>query len=233
MPPPQALSAPSFFFSIKSIRPNYEVESRHVTKPPDSLWIPPSRKEAFTKTFDTTWHYWQNGAVQLVPPQAQNAIQTYRASSMFWGHARQAFLVSPCDCTETDIRNALGGDNNDTPLHWRKITFYNRTEHNRCLSVIGYNYEHNQLGARGSTRWMPALLPQVYQHQGTAQQQQPCQLAGDLSLLLGLVTFSTPPGTSVRDIGDILIRAVSGNLAVNNQIGAGSKAKFIVLQQNH
>jgi hypothetical protein len=215
----------SFCFSLKWIGPNYAHETRRVSDPPDSLWIPPSKRKAITLISNSNWYYWHNGIVREMPEARWNHIQTYRTSSMFWGHDRQAFLASPCDCTETDINTQLGG-NNDIPLHWRKLSFDNNITNHQCLSLIGYNYNRDQLGATGSPAWMPQLLPEVYQYQGTAQSHRTCQLAGDLSLLLGLAAFSTPPQTTIEEIGALLRMTNTGTEWAGHDKPTGSKTEY-------
>jgi hypothetical protein len=220
-PPPKC-----FCFSMKSIEPDYEVQSRRVTPLPDSLWLPPTECKAFTAIADTNWHYWYEGTVYEVPIQKRKEIQLYSTSSIFWSHDRQAFLHIPCDCTEIDLKKAMGGDKKDVPLRWGKISFHNETKHNQCLSLIGYGFEKNQLGAKGSSRWVPELLPEIYQYQGTTQQGA-CHLAGDLSILLGLAAFSTSPQTPVKEIGAYLKRTAAGTeWASHGRVGEGSKAEF-------
>jgi hypothetical protein len=211
---------------MKSIKPNYAVQPRRVTPPPDSLWLPPTERKAFTTIADTNWHYWYEGKVYDVPIHKHQQIQLYSTTSIFWSHHRQAFLQLPCDCTEIDLKKAMGGNNHDVPLEWAKISFHNETTHNQCLSLIGYGFEKNELGAKGSPRWMPELLPDVYQYQGTTQQGA-CHLAGDLSILLGLAAFSTSPQTPIKDVGAYLRHTAAGTeWATHGRVGEGSKAEF-------
>jgi hypothetical protein len=198
-----------FCFSLKWIEPNYAFEPKHYSNPPDSLWIPPSKRNAINLISNSNWHFWHNGIVKEMPEAGWNHVQTYCTSSMFWGHDRQAFLASPCDCTQTDINTQLGGDNGIS-LHWRKISFHNNVTNHQCLSLIGYNYNRDQLGATGSPAWMPQLLPEVYQYHGTTPSHRTCQLAGNLSLLLGLAAFSIPRETPIEEIGALLRRTNSG-----------------------
>jgi hypothetical protein len=211
---------------MKSIKPDYAVQQRRVSDPPVALWLPPTKREAFTAIADTNWHYWYEGTVHNVPIPNREHIKPYRTSSIFWSHERQAFLQIPCDCTEIDEEEAMGGHNQDVPVTWSRISFHNEIRGNRCLSLIGYGHEMNSLGARGSPSWMPELLPDVYQYQG-AQQKETCQLAGDLSVLLGLAAFSITPQSSIQQVGALLKwTALGTEWAERGQIGQGSEAKL-------
>jgi len=218
----------SFCFAIKSVRPNYAVEERRVSDPPDSLWIPPTRKEAFTIVAETRWHYWENGSVSGVPLERVGQIKPYSTTSMFWGHERQAFLHIPCDCTEVSVKNAKGGNEKDMSIDWAKISFHHKRVHNRCLSLIGYHYENNVLGATGSPYWMPQLLPIVYQYNGLPEYEGSCQLAGDLSVLLSLAAFSIEPQPQMQSIGRLLRKTSQGTEWHRHQhTGKGSKTKSL------
>lgn len=216
----------SFCFAIKSVQPNYEVEERRFSNPPDTLWIPPTRKEAFTIVAETRWHYWDNGSVSGVPPEKLGQIKPYSTTSMFWGNDRQAFLHVPCDCTAVSVKNAKGGREKDMLLDWAKISFCHKRVVNRCLSLIGYHYEKNELGAKGSPYWMPQLLPEVYQYAGVPEYEGSCLLAGDLSVLLSLAAFSIEPQPQMQIIGRLLQKTSQGTEWHRHQhIGKGSKTK--------
>lgn len=216
----------SFCFAIKSFEPNYTVEERRLSKPPDSLWIPSTHKEAFTISANTEWHYWDNGVVSSVPSERVGHINPYSATSMVWSNDRQAFLHVPCDCTAVSVKNAKGGREKDMSLDWAKISFYHKRVDNRCLSLIGYHYEKNKLGAKGPPSWMPELLPIVYQYDGEPEYDGFCLLAGDLSVLLSLAAFSIEPQPEMQTIGRLLRKTNQGTEWYRHRhTGKGSKTK--------
>lgn len=213
----------SFCFAITSFRPDYTVEERHIGPLPDSLWLPPTSKEGFTKVAETGWHSWDNGTVSKVPFARVGQIIPYSATSMVWSDGRQAFLHVPCDCTEVAVKNAK---KKNMPVDWSKITFHHERVHNRCLSLIGYHYERNELGARGSPFWMPELLPEVYQYHGQTEYQGNCQLAGDLATLLSLAAFSIEPHPQMQVIGQLLRKTNQGTeWRHHGHNGSGSKMR--------
>src|SRR4051812_44471552 len=103
---------------------------------------------------------------------------------MFCCEDRQAFLQVPYDCSKIDVSDA---QKDGVPLKWELISF----QQNLWLSLLGYRFERITLSACGSSAWMPELLPERYG--GYSNDGEPGQLAGDLSIIVGLVAFSAPP----------------------------------------
>jgi hypothetical protein len=190
-----------FRFSIKSIEPDYEVQAPRFARPPYPLWLPPNVKAAFTVSDDTGWCQWYNGTVNEIRRSQDADVRPYSTTSMFWCHDRRAFLQVPYDCTEKNVRDA---SYHGVPLDWERLSFQHKTTNGHHFSLVGYQMEHRQLGRRGSPFWVPRLLPEVYQYTGPADEQDFCQLAGDLSIIMGLVAFSTSPQTIIQNIGSFL-----------------------------
>jgi hypothetical protein len=210
-----------FCFSIKYIKPNYELQERRRNIPPDPLWLPPD-EIAFTTLRESPWYYWDQGLVSQVPTARRAHIQLHRTTSMFWSSDREAFLHVPVDCTRVAVRKAMGGQNNDVPLQWSRISFHPLRIQNRCVSLVGYSYERNHLEAQGSPSWMPQLLPGAYRCRALPQHQGHCHLAGDLSVLLCLAGFSLPQAPA-DIIGRLLRETNQGTEWRHHEIGHGSK----------
>ena len=175
-----------FFYSIKLIEPDFAVQAAQHS---NSWWLPPEKKEAFKVLDSSVWYLWRAGNTSPAPPNLQQTIQTYSTTSILWCHDRQAFLQVPYDCTRKDVAKEI---HDGMPLDWDPLSFqHNRTEDNKCIALIGYRYEHNELDACGSSRWVPKLLPERYRNPNTPEHQGTCRLAGQLSILVGLVAFST------------------------------------------
>src|SRR3984957_5196057 len=179
----------SFFYSIKSIKPDDAVKPQ-ITSPPHSLWLLPDQMNAFTVLERGDWYRWSPGKVRGVPPNERSTIRVLSTVSLIWCPDRQAFLQVPYDCTE---RNVAGACNKDgVPLEWEGLSFHHKTNtEGHCISMLGYQYERNQLAARSSKTWMPQLLPQRYQCAENPEHPGTCHLAGELSILVGLAAFST------------------------------------------
>jgi len=207
---------------VKEIRPNYEAPL--VGSLPDFLPSLPDIREAFSVLADTGWYYSINGSVYKVPNHEIGHIQVHRTTSLIWSPARQAFLQVPYDCTETSVATAFYGSENDqTPLPWRRLSFFHKMlPQNRRISLLGYNYERDQLGARGTPTWMPNLLPPVYRHPEAPGQQEQFLLAGDLSIIVGLTAFATTRQQMLTTIGSSLrILHPLSSWTYNGPCGAG------------
>jgi hypothetical protein len=111
----------------------------------------------------------------------------------------------------------------DIPLPWEKISFSHRSRlDNRLLAVLGYHCEKNQLDAPASGAWMPELLPDVYEHHDSQQSAFTSQLAGDLSIIVGLVAFSAPQDKEVETMKNSF-RVAGPHWAPHGRVGQGSE----------
>jgi hypothetical protein len=184
MPPPVP-----FVYSIKSIKPS-DAAKPQFTGPPLSLWLPPAQTNAFTVIERGDWYQWSPGRVQEVPSNETHTIRVLSTVSLIWCPDQQAFLQVPYDCTERNVAGACSKDG--VPLEWEGLSFHHipYTE-GHCISMLGYQYERNQLAARSSEIWMPQLLPQRYRCVENPEYPGSCHLAGELSILVGLAAFST------------------------------------------
>jgi hypothetical protein len=179
----------SFFYSLKLIKPKEAVEHRR-TEPPDCLWLPSVRKDAFTASEDGDWRQWSPGSVQAVPPNERSTIRLFSTVSLIWCPDRQAFLQVPFDCTKRNAAEVYNG----IPVDWEGLSFHHQPDsEGRCISRLGYKYERNQLAACGSETWLPQLLPERYQCPERPEYSGSCHLAGELSILVGLAGLSTTP----------------------------------------
>jgi uncharacterized Zn-finger protein len=177
----------SFLYSLKLIKPNEAVEHR-LPKQLDSLWLPSIQKDSFTVSEDGGWYKWSPGNVQAVAPNERSMIRLFSTVSLIWCPDRQAFLQVPFDCTKRNAAEIYNG----IPIDWEGLSFHHQTDsEGRCISMLGYKYERNQLAARASETWMPQLLPKRYQGPEIPEYPGPCHLAGELSILVGLAALST------------------------------------------
>jgi hypothetical protein len=188
-----------FCFFIKSIEPDYGIQARLQTQPANPLWVPPTKMDAFKNRGITGWYSWRDGEVQKVAnTDVDTHLRLHRTTSMFWCADRQAFLHVPYDCTRVNV----GIKRDGVPLKWERLSFHHKEfKQAECISLVGYRYEKNELGAEGSPAWVPELIPSVYQLHKPSEYQQ-CHLAGDLSVLIALAAFSTVPADMVATIRD-------------------------------
>jgi hypothetical protein len=180
----------SFLYSIKLIEPKDGLQARYSSEVPRAR-LPPVTTTSFEVLDSGDWRRWSPGNVREVPQDETSTISVYSTVSLVWCHDLQAFLQVPYDCTETNVKGAVRAG---VPVEWDELSFhYGSNQQGRCLALLGYKYARNKLHAYGSPTWMPQLLPARYQCPGTSQHQGSCRLAGELSILLGLVAFSTTP----------------------------------------
>lgn len=90
-----------------------------------------------------------------------------------------------CHCAELSGENEL--------IRWRLLHF----DHNGPLSLANAGYFGHSYVAGRKPSWMPALVPKVFENPtGT---QVPSQgLAGDVSIVIGLMAFHSPPGNPTQ-----------------------------------
>lgn len=213
----------SFCFTIRGIRPDYSVQPRRFTKPPNSFWLPPVRTQAFRLDTTIGSYQWHNGFVRPISAAEQDYWVHYSTASIFWSSDRQAFFHVPRDCTKVNVEDNLDGSGQDLPLPWMNISFRNKVgPNNRLLSLVGYGYELDMVGGPASPAWMPELLPVVYQYDGPEKGSGTAQLAGSLSLLLGLAAFSGPPDKMLETIRKSF-RAQGSDWTPHGRVGMGSK----------
>ena len=94
-------------------------------------------------------------------------------------------LVVPFDARRRDVLTYPGA--------WRPLTFRHipiqNTQH--TYSAVLANGDQQHIAAGGSPRWMPQLLPRVYDDQSRSTRIQ-AGLIGSIPLLIALAAFSAP-----------------------------------------
>lgn len=214
-----------FYFSINPIRPDFSIQEPRFFPPAHSLWLPPNKKAAFKVLRPTKWYKWCYGEVAEVISSSYDDIETYRGTSMFWCH-NLAFVQVPYDCTKKNVAEAVS---NGINLDWDVLSFFNLMREGLCLSLVGYKHESNELGAKGPSELVPNLLPERYQPAGGTGHADFCGLAGELSIIMGLIAFSMSPGTSMKNLRWNSTRVVSGQWPSEASKGVGSKTNFTIM----
>ena len=140
---------------------------------------------------------------------------------MFWCVDRQAFLHVPYDCTAHSVQDIA---DEEPRKDWKRLSFAHISPDDvHCISLVGHLYENNELGAEGSPVWMPELLPEAYQYHDTPRHPGYCHLAGQLSILLGLVAFSTTEDTMLATIQNSFLHPTKWGWTPHGRVGTGSK----------
>ena len=158
-----------------------------------SLRSPPVVKEAFVPSEASPIYAWSPGSLRPVQLSDQEEMQLYNMSSVFWRPDHQTYLTVPYDCTQISVRDRALIDELD---NWERLKFGHDIYKGRCVSVIGHRYGNDVLAATGPGSWMPQLIPFLHQRHdspATLGAQGTSLLAGDISIIMGLVALSATP----------------------------------------
>ncbi|KIW99356.1 uncharacterized protein Z518_11344 [Rhinocladiella mackenziei CBS 650.93] len=194
-----------FFFRIEHIR---HIDDPNIPPPadgPNFYWSPPQDRQHFRREQTSGWYIWDPRPFQYHPDNFQYVRrateeeelcrEAYRSCTMFWCPDRHGYLIVPIDCTTTHLSS--------TPHLWRRLSFgYNEGLGRDDLAVIGYHMGDYKLHLPGPDEWFEQLLPDVCMAEQTAQETEGrrCRLAGDLSILIGLIAFSALPDLDARAV---------------------------------
>lgn len=150
----------------------------------DGYDMPPLYHDHFQGRGFSNWFRWTPDSV--IALRHTQGLVSYKASTLFWYPERHGYLVAPYDCTREDAEEVRG-----EVRDWRRLTFrdtsINQGQH---ISVLGYSFQHHRLGSHGRAEWFPDLLTEPYKAPKRPRHRGQCQLAGDLSMIIGLVLHS-------------------------------------------
>lgn len=188
-----------FCFTYKHImkRPNHTARPRYYRR--TSLSCPPVVANAFEASEFSETYTWAPGVLRRLNAEHAQNLTTHSTSSIFWCSDHRTFLTVPYDCTAISVEERAREDELDS---WERLRFgheslYLNNQH-RAVSVVGHRYPEDNLAAVGPPSWVPQLIPNPHQRNGSPAPQNASGtslLAGDLSILLGLAALSTTPDT--------------------------------------
>ncbi|EXJ60979.1 hypothetical protein A1O7_05132 [Cladophialophora yegresii CBS 114405] len=195
--PPVALP---FSLRIDHIRCREDPQSPSQESPSDFYWSPPMSTSEFVKIDSSDWWTWDPGRwPQLYRyPQFCKTDTTgpgselptdYRSCTMFWSSERHGYIVVPVDCTGTN----LGAE----PYPWKRLSF-GICASDPATALVGYQKERYRLHMPGPNHWFEGLLPDVCKPEDCEGAR--CTLTGDLSIVVGLLAFSSTPDHAVEAV---------------------------------
>ncbi|KIW68116.1 hypothetical protein PV04_04083 [Phialophora macrospora] len=191
-PDPYPPTAFRFSLRIDHIRCEEDPQSPTRENPPDFYWSPPISRSQFVKTYSTDWLTWDPDSCTIISPDPGAILPSvYKRCTMFWCRERHGYLVVPVDCTDTDLRAE--------PIRWRRLSF-GSCANRPGTALVGYHKERYALHMPGPNHWFEDLLPDVYKPEECDGPT--CTLAGDLSILVGLIAFSSPPAYAADAVGE-------------------------------
>lgn len=190
-----------FEFKLDFINVDYDAQFELRNRNGD--WIPPTRPEGVTRWATTGWVRWAATNMTRGTSMGSPDVQV---CSLFYNSETCSFLGVPYDCREKSVER----EKDSTGLGWRRLMF-DYTDDAIPLSVIGFDLQYHVLAARGSSSWMPELVPPTYNHNqerlhGSLSPR--TGLAGDLSILLGMAALSVAPTRRVEEMGPVILNVL-------------------------
>ncbi|EXJ91682.1 hypothetical protein A1O3_00232 [Capronia epimyces CBS 606.96] len=189
-----------FFLRIRNIEHTQDPQIPPPERGPDFYWAPPESRNQFRLKDTTSWWIWDPeeyprayNLQRLRPatPEENERRVTLRSCTMFWGPDRHGYLIVPVDCLKIELSS--------TTLPWRRLSFgRTRKPETAQVALAGYHMERYHLHIPGPEHWFEQLLPVVCEPPSLAPRT--CTLAGDLSVLVGLIAFSADPSTAIRAV---------------------------------
>ena len=176
----------SFYVVIDRLEPNYQAQpAQHGSY---GYWSPPTIRIGYTTRSRSVFH-WRGGTMTQIAAHEEVGHplgQFFSAATVFTQNPDTPhLLVVPFDARRGDVAGYPGG--------WRPLTFRHvripNTQH--AYSAVSANGDRQHIAARGSPRWMPQLLPRVYDDQSRSTRIQ-AGLIGSIPLLIALAAFSAP-----------------------------------------
>ena len=180
----------SFYVRVDPLGPDYQAQpARHGEH---GFWAPPNVRTGYTRGPSYTFR-WMNGNMTHVgsnDPVVRSLHQPHSAATVFTQNPDTPhLLVVPFDAQRTNVLDNPGG--------WRPLVFHHiRIDNTRSYSAVSANGDRQHIAAPGLTRWMPQLLPPVYDYQSGSFRVQ-SGLVGSLPLLIALAAFSAPPSVLI------------------------------------
>ena len=169
----------------------------------DTHWIPPSVPEAVDTWAETPWMRWTSTGMQ---PASAVGNSDVSVCSLFYNSETFYFLGVPYDCR----RKSVKAERDSIGLGWRRLMF-RYTDHEPPLSVVGFDSEYHVLAARGSSNWMPELVPPTYnqnqeKYHGVIASR--TGIAGELSVILGMAALSCAPTARPENMAAYVLRVL-------------------------
>lgn len=160
----------------------------------DGRLEPPTRVDDLHAKFNVDPkgpYYWRGGPQAIDYPRRPRDYEQYSSRSIFWCSRRQNFLTSAFDCSTTNLKDLRPMNPRNA---WEEMEFQDVNEDNpmACTTLVGHAFGSKTLNKRAPRGWIPELLPQSVDCQLPSPAGDECKLAGELSIIIGLVAFGAP-----------------------------------------
>ena len=173
----------SFYVRIDTLNLNYQAQP--IRYGAHNYWAPPNVRTGYTRS-NSMLFCWTGGIMTRVAHNLPGG-QTYSSATIFTQNPDTPHLLAvPFDAERTHAYLNPGG--------WRPLVFHHIKSDNtqRTYSAVSTVGDRQHIAARGSSHWMPQLLPSVYDYQ-TGSPRIQAGLIGSVPLLIALAAFSAPP----------------------------------------
>ncbi|OQV03201.1 hypothetical protein CLAIMM_08276 [Cladophialophora immunda] len=206
-----------FIFRIRHVGIVIDPERPPFYPGPEFFWQP-SEADKFVEESSSGHWIWDPRTIQtdsgfdrIRPATAQELArhQKYKSASLIWDPERHNFIVASIDCTAES-----------ESLPWRRPSFVPSEDRTSHVEFIGFHGQY-QLYSVGPRDWFEQLLPITCQAQIDGQPH--CMLAGDLSLLVGLLAFSTVPKLGIHAINESFRRNLESTRFVPHSLPPSPK----------
>ena len=176
----------SFYVLIEQLEPDFQAQpAQHG---PHGFWSPPTIRTGYTTKSSSLFH-WRGGIMTYIAANeaaARFPTQVHSAATIFTQNPDTPHLLAvPFDARIRHVCHYPGA--------WRPLTFRHvriaNSQH--TYSAVSANGDRQHIAARGSSHWMPQLLPRVYDDQSQSTRKQ-AGLIGSIPLLIALAAFSAP-----------------------------------------
>ena len=181
---------PDFTFELKRLDPKLSQVGHEV----DNSIIPPMLHQETLRMFDIRsagcyqWNSRENFSVATHNADYLNRDPQYlmRSSSMLWDQAASRIITTNKDCTAPQFSCAR--------TEWRPMSFNHEDEiyPRICVSLLIHGGGDSCIGVPGPAGWT-TLLPDRNLRGHAGREEGQCELAGDITLILGLIAFSARP----------------------------------------
>ncbi|KAI4124599.1 MAG: hypothetical protein LQ338_004718 [Usnochroma carphineum] len=172
----------------------------------NNFWAPPNRKNAYHRNETGAKLFrWRGGTMREIP-YGQPGLSSYGAATVFGQHPDTDHLLAvDFDAETRDVAEQYGG--------WKVLSFNHQFllgPPESYYSFVSLTGQEQLLAAPGSPKWMPELLPKIYDYDSRRQTSnipKSAGLIGQLPILFALPAFSAPPGK----LSDVLTNSMRPN----------------------
>ncbi|KAL8993616.1 MAG: hypothetical protein Q9188_007285 [Gyalolechia gomerana] len=218
--PRQIPSDLSCLVSYEPLEPNYDKQAIRKGPGESGFWAPPNRKIAYHRNRAPAKLFrWRGGRVTEVQhdPSSLDRFTRHSVATVFTQYPDTHHLLAVnFDAEERDVFEDPGG--------WKVLSFWHEPQHGteRIYSYVDVYGDAQQMAAPGSPRWMPQLVPVIYDYDSTQtpnQRPSTAGLIGHLPILFALPAFSAPPA----QLAEVLTGHLQPNTWVPHQHCHGRK----------